>query len=129
MDDKHTRPAETTRVSARTSERVAKMSDDKRAELARDLAGRTNTVSDARIRRAASIPHEPGRQGTENADAAAAAVRLAADLRGTERRLDRLERSFTPSRYQTTRGGAPTGRYARLLRRADQIERQLRALR
>jgi hypothetical protein len=128
MDEKHKRQGPI--VSARTSDRVAEMSDELRADIARDLAGRRDTVPDQPVRRRLTTPYEAGRRAdTADAEVEAPAARIAADLHRTERRLYQLERGSTSSRYQMHEGGPPSGRYARLLRRAEQLERQLRALR
>ena len=121
------------RVSERTSRRVAEMSDAERAELARELARRKAALPGPPARRAAEAPAV--RRRAEAADdaktraKAKAVARLTAELRTTERHLDRLERSITPSRYQGGSAAPQTARYARLLSRADRLERQLRALR
>jgi hypothetical protein len=117
MDDEFTRPAQPDDLTGRTSDRVAGMSDEERAELARDLARRT-----------ASVPDTPARRAPDAPDPAAAAVRLTAELHRTERRLDRLDRSISHSRYQIGSGSA-SGRYARLVSRARRLERQLRSFR
>ena len=52
-----------------------------------------------------------------------------ADLHRTERRLYQLDRFTSRPRYAMTSAGGPTGRYARLLSRANRLERKLRALR
>lgn len=100
------------------------MPDETRAEIARDLAGRRDTVPDPLYRRRAAAIGDAA-----EAARAEEAARLTAELRRTERRLDRLERSFSPSRYQLRSAGPPTGRYARLLSRAQRLERQLSTLR
>lgn len=131
MDDKRKRLAPIDPLTGRTTDRVAEMSDEARAELARELAGRGKTVADAPFRRVAVVPDTPLRRSPEITDPAAAAaiLRLEAELHRTERRLERVERSFTRSRYQTGSDAPPSGRYARLLSRAERLERQLRALR
>jgi hypothetical protein len=118
MDREFKRPADQSRLTARTSERVAGMTDDERADLARALARRK------------AVPRAvPPTRLTEpqQAERARAAARLTVELQKTERSIVRLERTITRSRYQVGTS-APTGRYARLLRRADRLERQLRAL-
>jgi hypothetical protein len=107
------------RTERHLSDAVDNMSAEARVELARDIAGRE------------VFRPNPVRRPSEGPDPAteALAVRVAAELHQTERRLDRIERSLSRGRYQTGSGGAPSGRYARLLRRADRLERQLRSLR
>jgi hypothetical protein len=79
-------------------------------------------------KRPVTLPYaHPG--AAEDAEAAALAMRLQTELSRTERRLHQIERRLTSSRYQMGEGGRPTGRYARLARRADRLERQLRSLR
>jgi hypothetical protein len=127
MSDEYRGPAPEDRVSARTSKRVAEMTDAERAALARELARRRGPVPEAPVRRAVKPP-DVGRTATApDAGRSEAAARVTVELRKTERQLDRLERSFSPSRY----GGSDpsSARYARLLSRADRLERQLRALR
>ena len=105
------------------------MSEEARAELARNLAGRRDVLPDESGRR--SVTSYTATHGiADDPEAAAEAVRIAADLQRTERRMYRLERSMSRSRYQMGDGsGSPTGRYARLQRRADRLERKLRRLR
>ena len=131
MADESSRDAHDVRVSARTSERVSRMSDEERDELARILAGRKAAGLPLPGGRAAEVPARPDHRASETQDpaAAAAAARIAGELVRTERRLDRLEATVSRGRYQTGGTGAPSGRYGRLLRRADRLERQLRALR
>lgn len=131
MDEKRTTPGVPGRVSARTSDRVAQMSDEARAELARNIAERRAAGADVPERKATGTAANPVRRiaAVPEPEAAAAAVRIAADLKRTERRIHQIERSFGSSRYQMAEGGPPSGRYARLVRRANQLERQLRALR
>jgi hypothetical protein len=116
MDDNVKRPGQVGRL---TSDRVTELSEETRAEIARSLAGRP-----------APVPGAPARPGPHLADeeTAALAIRLAADLHRTERRLHQIQRASGGSRYQVGSASAPTGRYARLLSRADRLERQLRAL-
>ena len=116
-------PSQPGQVTARTSKRVAGMSEKERAEIARKLAGRRDAVGDPRQRR-----HAAETEACEAARAEAS-VRVATELQRTERRLDRIERYATKSRYQKGGSGPPSGRYARLLRRADRLERQLNSLR
>ena len=107
------------------------MSDEARAELARNLAGRKGAaVPDAGIRGPISIPYSgSGRvSAAEEEEIAAEVERLSADLHRTERRLHQIERASTSSRYQMGEGGAPSPRYIRLERRARRLERQLRGL-
>lgn len=114
------KPQRPDRLHARTSERVEGMSDEARAEIARNIAGRRAVVVEPRFGRGAEAAE---------AELAAEAARIRADLSRTERRLDRLERAATGSRYQMGTGSGPAGRYARLLTRAERLERRLRALR
>jgi hypothetical protein len=118
------------RLSAATSDRVAEMTDEERVALARTLAGRRKAVADRGFRQSGGFPYHPGlRPRTEpDQEQEAAIVRLTAELHKTERRIDQLERGFRRSRYQMNGGGGPDRRYLRLLRRADRLERQLRAL-
>ena len=96
------------------------MTDAEREELARILAGR----------KAAGLPlPEQKTAKPQDAAVADAIVRLTGELHRTERRLDRLEVLMTRGRYQTGGGAVTHGRYARLCRRADRIERELRSLR
>ena len=109
------------------------MSEESRAELARNLAGRRKSVPDRGLGKTTSpiaIPYlGSGRLGSAVEEEAAAEVaRLSADLHRTERRMHQIERSMTSSRYQMGEGGAPSARYMRLERRARRIERQLRSL-
>jgi hypothetical protein len=127
MDDKRTRPGDVDRL---TSDRIAELSDDVRAGIARDLAGRKATVPDHGPRRRL-VPDMPlPTRGTEAEDAEfeERAARLTAELHRTERRLDQIERSATHGRYQSGGASSASGRYARLLSRADRLDRQLRAL-
>jgi hypothetical protein len=131
-DDKFPNRPPIDRVTADTSDRVDGMTDESRVDLARKLAGRRDTVPDAGLRgRPATLPHHAvtKRAAVEEAESAAQVVRLQADLHRTERRLHQIERKLTSSRYQMAEAGRPTGRYARLIRRADRLERRLRSLR
>ena len=119
------------RLYARTSDRVDEMSEEARAELARNLAGRNGgSVPDAGIRGPISVPYSgSGRvSAAEEEQIAAEVARLSADLHRTERRLHQIERASTSSHYQLGEGGAPSPRYVRLERRARRLERQLRGL-
>ena len=129
MNDHYKRPDDQHRVSARTSKRVAEMSDAERAALARELARRPGALPDAAVRPAVRTPDARPSAKTPNEAGAEAAARLTAELRKTHRQLDRLERSFAPSRYGGGTSGPDSGRYAHLLSRADRLERQLRKLR
>ena len=131
MDDEQKRTRPVDQVSALTSDRVAEMSDEARVELARDIAGRRDVGAgdSGSRRRPLTLPYSPARGAAEDAEAAAEAMRLQSELHRTERRLHQIERKLTSSRYQMGEGGRPSGRYARLVRRADRIERQLRSLR
>jgi hypothetical protein len=126
MDEEVIKPPEPDRLYGHTTDRVADMTDEARVELHRKLAGRTAGVTDTPYGRSEN-PHDPLVRRPENADPAAIALRLEAELHRVERRLDRLDRSVSHSRYQT--GSAqPSGRYARLVSRARRLERQLRAV-
>ena len=106
------------------------MSEEARAELARNLAGRRDVLPDESGRRSLTTSYTATHGIADDPEAAAEAVRIAADLQRTERRMYRLERSMSRSRYQMGDGGsAPTGRYARLQRRAGRLERKLRTFR
>ena len=131
MDDDRKRPHSIDQVSAQTSDRVAEMSDEERVELARNIFGRRDVGADGRGGSPIAVPYTAGGKaplGTDE-DVAAEVARLSAELARTERRILRMERSVTRSRYQMVPGdGKPTGRYARLLHRAERLERQLRSL-
>jgi hypothetical protein len=118
------------RLYAHTSDRVDEMSEEARAELARNLAGRKASVPDPRLRGPIAIPYTgSGRvSAAEEEEIAAEVERLSADLHRTERRLHQIERASTSSRYQMGEGGTPSTRYTRLERRARRLERQLRSL-
>jgi hypothetical protein len=119
------------RLYARTSDRVDQMSEEARAELARNLARRKGeAVPDAGIPGPIAIPYTgSGRvSAAEEEEVAAEVARLSADLHRTERRLHLIERATTSSRYQMGEGGSPSPRYVRLERRARRLERQLREL-
>jgi hypothetical protein len=119
------------RLYARTSDRVDQMSEEARAELARNLAGRkAGSVPDAGARGPIAIPYTgSGRISVaEEEEIAAEVERLSADLHRTERRLHQIDRVNTSSRYQMGEGGSPSPRYVRLERRARRLERQLREL-
>jgi hypothetical protein len=119
------------RLYAHTSDRVDEMSEEARAELARNLAGRKDaSVPDKRPRGPIAIPYTgSGRVSVaEEEEIAAEVERLSADLHRTERRLHQIERATTSSRYQMGEGGTPSPRYVRLERRARRLERQLRSL-
>ena len=105
--------------------RVERMSDTEREDVARKLAGRRDIGPVTAIR-----PRTSPWGNDEAAEAARAeeAARVTAELRRTERRLDRLDRFSTKSRYQMGGGSAPSGRYARLERHAERLERKLRSL-
>jgi hypothetical protein len=118
MADDRTRPLQPGRLDARTSGRIDRMTEDEREELARALAGRSGVV--AKPKRGAPAGEE---------EIALEAARLTAELRRTERRLDRFSRTFSSGRYQTGGASAPNGRHARLLSRADRLARELRSLR
>jgi hypothetical protein len=128
MDDHRKRPQQVDRL---TDDRISEMSEESRALIARELAGRGAVVPEAPGRR--PLPGVPDRvvrpsTAAEEAEAAEAAARLAAEIHRTERRLDRIERSANHSRYQTGSAAGPSGRYARLLSRSARLERRRRAL-
>ena len=92
MDDDLKRDIDPTKVDARTSARVDRMSEDERIELARQLARRKRKFA------VAPDPEPPtpadilaSRAPVVGPDAGTMA-RLEAELRATERRLDRLDR-------------------------------------
>lgn len=126
MDDELTRDDHIARADARTTDRVARMTEKEREELARELARRRGATpeADPTAQEQTAPPAFPERPVSPDPSVAA---RLTAELRTTERRLDRLERIETPGRY----GGSaqPSGRYDRLISRAERIERKLRNLR
>jgi hypothetical protein len=130
MDDDETLgPTRPDLISGRTSDRVAEMSDEARAELARRLAGRAAEFPGGPSRKGVIYPDRQPSPPAEAPDAAdATAARLAAELHATERRLDRIENSMTHARYQHG-PGTPDGRYIRLASRARRLERQLRRIR
>jgi hypothetical protein len=129
MDDDYRGPEAQDRVSARTSKRVAEMNDAERAALARELARRTRAAPEARVRPAVRAPDARPSAKTPNNGRAEAAARLTAELRKTERHLDRVERASSPSRYGGGSSLPASARSARLLSPADRLERQLRKLR
>jgi hypothetical protein len=110
-------------IAARTTKRVGGMSETERADVARKLAGRRDVVSDPPYKRSGA------KAAAAEAARAEEAARVEAELHRTERRLWRLERTSTKSRYQMSTGGPPSGRYARLISRADRLERKLNRLR
>lgn len=105
------------------------MSDEERAELARRLAERKAAGPQGPVRKATKLPRVPVRPDEPDPGVAAAVARLTAELRRTERRLDRLERTVTHNRYQSGGPGLPYGLHLRLLTRADRLERELDNLR
>lgn len=110
------------RHSLGTTKRAGEFTNEQRADIARKLADR----------RAVSQPvfQRPGLADAEEAERAQEAARVAAELSRVERRLNRLERASSGGgRYQMGEAAAPTGRYARLLSRADRLERKLNRLR
>ena len=123
--------AEDGKLHQRTTARIDGMSDEERVELARNLAERRSAGLSEPVRRIAATPDTPSHRAAATGKPADtdAITRLTADLRRTHRRLDQIERTSTSSRYQLGEGSAPSGRYARLLSRANRLERQLRALR
>ena len=112
MEQELETPARFGRVDAHTSRHIAGLSDDERNDIARALAGGDATPAPD------AVP-----------DPDAAALRLQLELHRAERRIDRLERLFSFSRYGTGSGGPPPGPYARLISRVDRLERELRSLR
>jgi hypothetical protein len=122
-------------ISRQTIDRVDGLTDEARAELARSFADKElgPDLGGGKERRGRSPLAFPfsGRTGesAEEAEREEAIARVTADLHRTNRRLDRIERTSTGSRYQMGRASAPSGRYARLLTRADRLERELRKLR
>jgi hypothetical protein len=117
------------RIHRRTSDLVDSMSEEARAELARNMTGKPATVPDPAFRRTVRVPPDPGKAGQPDPELEEQVARVTADLQRTERRLYQLERSVTKSRYQMVEGGAPSARAARLESRARRLERRLRALR
>src|SRR4051794_8585554 len=126
MNDDYRGPDPQDRVSARTSKRVAEMSEAERADLARELARRKRALPEAPVRRYVPTPDaRPSAKPPDDGRAEAVAV-LTNELRKTERHLYRLERASAPSRYGGGSSGPASPRYSRLLSRADRLERQLR---
>jgi hypothetical protein len=111
------------RLAGRTSDRVREMSDEERRELARKIAGHPGYIAPE------PDPREERREKRHLEDPATLAeiARLTAELHRTERRMDRIDRMSSHSRYQVGTS-APSGRYARLESRARRLERQLRSL-
>jgi hypothetical protein len=105
------------------------MSDAERAALARELTRRKGLLPEAPARPVVRTPDARPSAKPPDHGRAEAAARLTAELRTTERHLDRLERAATASRYGGGTSALGAGRYARLLSRADRLERQLRNLR
>src|SRR4051794_32018492 len=122
MDDELTSEQVPHRLADLAGDRVRVMSDEERVDLARKLAGHPGYF----------FPEEDehergGGKGQLDPATAAEIARLTAELRRTDRRMDRLERLTAPSRYQVG-SGTPSARYMRLESRARRLERQLRAL-
>jgi hypothetical protein len=117
------------RISRQTIDRVDGLSDESRAELARNFASTGGPLASGGATSPIAIPF-PGRGGqtAEEAEREEAIARVSADLHRTNRRLHRIERTSSGGRYQVGGASAPSGRYARLLSRADRLERELRAL-
>jgi hypothetical protein len=121
-------------IARRTIDRVDGLSDETRAELARSFADKQlgpdlGGGKERGGRSPITLPF-PGRgQTPEEAELEEAIARVSADLHRTNRRLHRIERANTGGRYQVGSASAPSGRYARLLGRADRLERELRSLR
>src|SRR4051812_29533231 len=111
MDEKDTGPPDISRVDAHTSDRVERMTDEAREDLARKLAGRRRGVTDEGFRSPVVVPYVSGRGTAADDELAGEVARLTAELQRTERRLDRIERLSTRSRYQMTGGGSPSARY------------------
>jgi hypothetical protein len=131
MSDDHRDLNPEDRVDARTSKRVAEMTDAERTALARELARRKAALHEpARpvIKRPDVRPPAPA-EPTQEEEHEQAVARVTEELRKTQRHLDRLERSYAPSRYGGSGAYPGGGRYQRLLSRADRLERELRALR
>ena len=127
-DDEFNSQKDIERLTAATSDRVAEMTEEERADLARILAGRRDGVPDVGFRRRQKLHDAAVHPYGQPAADEAAVVRLTAELHKTERRIDQIERGFRRSRYQMNGGGGPDRRYLRLLRRADRWERMLRSL-
>jgi hypothetical protein len=119
MDDELTPEQVPHRLTDLAGDRAREMSDAERVDLARKIAGHPGYF----------FPEERDDERAGHLDPATAAeiARLTAELRRTERRMDRLERLNAPSRYQVG-SGTPSARYMRLESRARRLERQLRAL-
>ena len=126
-DEDNKPPPEREVIYDRTTDRVAGMTDEARAALHRKIHGAKGTVPDEGFKRPTTTPYTPSRP-QETPDPSAEIIRLEAELHRTERRIYRLERGFSRGRFQAGSSAAPHGRYARLLSRADRLERQLRDL-
>jgi hypothetical protein len=129
MNDDYKGPTHGDLESARVSERVAAMSDAERAALARRLAGRPQTGAAAPSAGAFKRPVRRPPAETPDDGRAKAAARLTVELRRTQGHLARVERAISPSRFGGGTSSSAAVRYDRLLRRAERLERQLRALR
>jgi hypothetical protein len=129
MNDDYRAPDPHDRVDARTSRRVAEMSDAERAELAREISRRKRALPEAPVRRYVPTPDARPSAKTPDDGHAEAVARLTAQLRDTQRHLDRFERSVTASRYGGGSSGPGAARHAFLQSRADRLERLLRKLR
>ena len=125
MDDDELSADEVGRLMDGASSRVAAMTDQERVALFNCIAGRMPTVTDRGFRSSGTAPYgAPPRE-----DVGKEVARLTAQLRRTERRLDHMDRGSARSRYQMSEpSGRPSARYSLLVRRADRIERRLRAL-
>jgi hypothetical protein len=127
-DEEQTPPAKPDRIYDRTTDRVAGMSDEARVALHRKIHGGKETVPDKGFGTPTDLQYGYGRPAGDAPDPSAEVIRLEAELHRTERRIERIERGHTRERFQATSYTAPHGRYARLLSRADRLERQLREL-
>ena len=124
MDDDLKRDVDPTKVDARTSARVDRMSEVERIELARELARRRRKFAPAQDPAPPKPTDVPATTAPVVGPDAGTMARLEAELRATERRLDRLDRIPSSSRY----GGSAmhSSRYDRLASRAERLERKLR---
>ena len=131
MEDDFTRRADVDldRVDARTTERVDRMSEKERVELARELARRRKAVAAPAPppTKPAKVRDAPVRPSAPKVAAPDEVAQIEAELRTTERRLARLER--LPSSARFGGGSEPSTRYLRALTRAEHLERKLRGLR
>jgi hypothetical protein len=128
MDEDRTRPPDMDRVDARTTARVDRMTEAERKALARELARRKRAGADIVPPTTPKVEAPASPRAPTAPDPAEAAI-IEAELRATERRIDRLERLATRSRYQGGGAEMPGGRYDRLISRANRLERKRRGLR